>query len=154
MAGIFFLFCLLTASYTWIAAQEQVLNQFPCYTNFIRYPNRALLSSKISIVLAADVGECILHCAKESSCKSINFAVESDAATKAHRCELMEQDRYSEIEKFADSSVFNHYGPRVCSTELVGQKSYILVFFFSNKDFINTLRLEIQEQVKAEQVEN
>ena len=131
MARILPLFCFFTASYTWIAAQEQVLNQFPCYSNFIRYPNRTLLSSKISTVQAADVGECILHCAKESSCKSINFATESEAATKAHRCELMQQDRYSEIEKFADSSVFDHYGPRVSITDLVGQKTtrFVVVVF-------------------------
>ena len=115
MAAIIFLFCLTVASYTRIAAQEQVLNQFPCYTNFIRYPYRALLSSKISTVQAADVGECVLHCAKESSCKSINFAIESETATKTRQCELMEEDRYSKTEKFAVSSEFDHYGPWVRS---------------------------------------
>ena len=115
MAGIIFFFCLTAASYTRIAAQEQDLNQFPCYTNFIHYPNRALLSSKISTVQSAEVGECVLHCAKEKFCKSINFAIESEAATKTHRCELMKEDRYSKIEKFAVSSELDHYGPKVCS---------------------------------------
>ena len=137
MAGIFFLFYLLTISFTWMAAQEQASNQFPCYTNFIHFPNRALLSNKISTVQAADVGECVLHCAKESSCKSINFAIESEAATKTHQCELMEQDRYSEIEKFADSSVFDHYGPRVCITDFVGQKN-CTVFLYKKGIYKNT----------------
>ena len=114
MAATIFLFCLIAASCIRIAAQEQVLNQFPCTTYFIRYPNRTLLSSKISTVEAANVGECILHCAKEKFCKSINFAVKSETATKTRQCELMKENRYSEIEKFAVSSEFDHYGPKVC----------------------------------------
>ena len=55
MAATIFFFCLIAASCIRIAAQEQALNQFPCTTYFIRYPNRALLSSKISTVEAANV---------------------------------------------------------------------------------------------------
>ena len=88
-------------------------SQFPCLTNFIRHPKQKLFSKKTTTLMSSNIGQCILHCTNNISCKSVNFATYNVSETELHLCELVEQDRYSERENFDKSNVFDHYGPKV-----------------------------------------
>ena len=89
---------------------KRSLNSRISYAQFVGNPLTKLTILPLATLQVSSLGECTFECINNKECFSVNFGAKTPGK---HVCELINTDRFSQLDKFAASQDFDHYNIKV-----------------------------------------